>query len=51
MDIMRMVIEFTINILNTRLTFGEYSFTIMSASLAISALAVVIYFIKEIFDS
>lgn len=49
MDLIRLVIQTTVTILNTRLTFGGFSFTLLSASLAISVLGVVVYFIKTIF--
>lgn len=51
MEIIGKVLEVTFNVLNTRLNFGPFSFSIMAASLAISVLAIIVYFIKGIFDS
>lgn len=51
MEIIGKVLEVTFFVLNTRLTFGPFSFTIMAAMLGISVIAVIVYSIKELFDS
>lgn len=50
MDIIGKVLEETFFVLNTRLTFGPFSFTLMAASLGISVIVVIAYSIKELFD-
>lgn len=51
MNDIKLVIEICIKVLNTRLTFAPYSFTIMQAFLAIACLAIIINFIVNLFDN
>lgn len=46
----KMLIDLAIKLLNTRLTFEPFSFTIMQALLGTVCLAVVIGFVCDLFD-
>lgn len=50
MNIIKLVIDTTVHILNTRISFGNISFTLMAASLGISVLGVVAFFIRKLLD-
>ena len=46
----KLLIELAVKLLNTRLTFEPFSFTIMQASLGTVCLAIVIGFVCDLFD-
>lgn len=50
MQDIKSVIECCIKLLNTKLTFAPYSFTIMQAFLAMACLSVVVWFVRKLFD-
>lgn len=50
MEGIKLVIEMCVNLLNTRLTFSPFSFTIMQCLIGCACLAVVINFLHRLFD-
>lgn len=50
MEGIKIVIDFVIRLMNTSLTFGAFTFTIGQSWLALAALAIVIYFVVNLFD-
>ncbi len=46
----KLLIDFAVKLLNTRLTFAPFSFTIMQALLGTLALGLVISFVRKLFD-
>ena len=50
MELMKLVIDTTIVILSTRISFGNISFTLMSSSVGLAILGIVVWFITKIMD-
>lgn len=50
MDILHQVINTTIQIMNTYISFGNIRFSLLTVSLALGVLSVVVFFIKKIFE-
>lgn len=50
MEILHQVINATIQILNTYISFGNIRFSLLTVSLALGVLSVVVFFIKKIFE-
>lgn len=48
MDNLRTVFNYTLNLLNTRLTFAPYSFTVYQYFLALLIMAIVVAFVRKI---
>lgn len=51
MEAIKEVINICVELLNTRLTFSPYTFSIGQVLLGISALSIVISFVVHLFDS
>lgn len=50
MDNLKSVFTVVLKLMNTRLTFEPFSFTILDMSLSFLALSIVIWFVYKIFD-
>lgn len=50
MEVFEVVINFCVNLLNTSLTFGNFSFTFGQCWLGLACMGIVIAFISKLFD-
>lgn len=50
MEYIKPIIDVTLNILNTKLIFGSFSFSLLEWFLATAILSIVIWFICHLFD-
>lgn len=50
MSNIKLVIDFCIKIMNTRLTFSPYSFTVLQAFIAILVLSIIINFVVRLLN-
>lgn len=50
MDLIQSVLNTALNCLNVRLTYGPYSFTVLSAWLAFSVLTILFVFLRKLLD-
>lgn len=50
MDILKMVIDSTLDILSTNITFGTHTFSLMSVHISIALFAIVCVFLRKLFD-
>lgn len=50
MNNINLVIQTVVFMMNTRLTFAPFSFTIMQMFISLAALTIIISFIRKIFD-
>lgn len=48
MSDIKLLINACLSILNTKLTFAPYSFTILQAFIALAVLSIIIYFVQKI---